>query len=282
MNKNSHIFIAGHKGLVGSAVVKNLTDKGYINLHYQTKKTLNLKNTNKVENYFKKNKIEYLIMSAALAGGILANQKYPVEFFNENILIQNSLLNSALKLKIKRTIFLGTSCIYPNNVRTPIKESSLLTGKLHPTNEAYAIAKIAGIKLCEALYNQYKLDVVAVMPTNLYGPNDRYDKVFSHVIPAMLLKFINAKKKKSKKVEIWGDGTPLREFLYSGDLAEAIYLILKSSQKKLIKISENNFPLINIGSNDIYSIRDLAYLIKSKVGYEGSIYFNKNFPNGVF
>jgi GDP-L-fucose synthase len=282
MNKNSHIFIAGHKGLVGSAVVKNLTDKGYINLHYQTKKTLNLKNTNKVENYFKKNKIEYLIMSAALAGGILANQKYPVEFFNENILIQNSLLNSALKLKIKRTIFLGTSCIYPNNVRTPIKESSLLTGKLHPTNEAYAIAKIAGIKLCEALYNQYKLDVVAVMPTNLYGPNDRYDKVFSHVIPAMLLKFINAKKKKSKKVEIWGDGTPLREFLYSGDLAEAIYLILKSSQKKLIKISENNFPLINIGSNDIYSIRDLAYLIKSKIAYQGDIIFNKNFPNGVF
>jgi GDP-L-fucose synthase len=195
MNKNSHIFIAGHKGLVGSAVLKNLTDKGYVNLYYQTKKTLNLKNINKVENYFKKNKIEYLIMSAALAGGILANQKYPVEFFNENILIQNSLLNSALKLKIKITIFLGTSCIYPNNVRTPIKESSLLAGKLHPTNEAYAIAKIAGIKLCEAIYNQYKLDVVAVMPTNLYGPNDRYDKVFSHVIPAMLLKFINAKKK---------------------------------------------------------------------------------------
>lgn len=282
MNKNSHIFIAGHKGLVGSAVIKNLKNKGYKKLYYETKKTLDLKNTKKVENYFKKKKIEYLVMSAALAGGILANQKYPVQFFNENILIQNSLLNSALKLKIKRTIFLGTSCIYPNNIKTPIKESSLLAGKLHPTNEAYAIAKIAGIKLCEAIYNQYKLDVVAIMPTNLYGPNDRYDKVYSHVIPAMLLKFINAKKKKLKKVEIWGDGTPLREFLYSDDLAEAIHLILSSSQKKLIKICGNRFPLINIGSNDIYSIRDLAYLIKSKIAYQGDIFFNKNFPNGVF
>lgn len=282
MNKNSHIFIAGHKGLVGSAVIKNLKNKGYKKLYYETKKTLDLKNTKKVENYFKKKKIEYLVMSAALAGGILANQKYPVQFFNENILIQNSLLNSALKLKIKRTIFLGTSCIYPNNIKTPIKESSLLAGKLHPTNEAYAIAKIAGIKLCEAIYNQYKLDVVAIMPTNLYGPNDRYDKVYSHVIPAMLLKFINAKKKKLKKVEIWGDGTPLREFLYSDDLAEAIHLILTLSQKKIIKISGNRFPLINIGSNDIYSIRDLAYLIKSKIAYQGDIIFNKNFPNGAF
>jgi GDP-L-fucose synthase len=281
MNKNSRIFIAGHKGLVGSAVYRNLKSKGYKNLIVITKQKLNLKNQFKVEQFFKKKKIEYMIICAALAGGIIANSKYPVEFFNENILIQNSLLNSALKFKLKRTIFLGTSCIYPNNIKTPIKEEYLMRGQLHKTNEAYAIAKIAGIFLCKAMFNQYDLDVVAIMPTNIYGINDKYNKELSHVIPAMILKFINAKKNNKKTVELMGDGSPYREFMYSDDLAEAIYIILNSSKKKLIKICNNSFPLINIGTGEIYSIKKLALNIKKKIEYTGKIFFNKKFPNGV-
>jgi GDP-L-fucose synthase len=281
MNKNSRIFIAGHNGLVGSAVYRNLKSKGYKNLLVISKKKLNLKNQLKVEQFFKKKKIEYMVICAALAGGIIANSKYPVEFFNENILIQNSLLNSALKFKLKRTIFLGTSCIYPNNVKTPIKEEYLLKGDLHNTNEAYAIAKIAGIKLCKAMYNEYGLDVVAIMPTNIYGINDKYNRELSHVIPAMILKFLDAKRNNKKSVELMGDGSPNREFMYSDDLAEAIYIILNSSKKKLSKICNNNFPLINIGTGEIYSIKKLALKIKNKIGYKGNIFFNKKFPNGM-
>jgi len=281
MNKNSRIFIAGHKGLVGSAVYRSLLKKGYKKLYVVSKSKLDLKDSNKVEIYFKKNRIEYLIICAARAGGILANSQYPVEFFNENILIQNSLLNAALKFKIKRTIFLGTSCIYPFKTKTPIKEEALLTGNLHPSNEGYAIAKIAGIQLCKALYNQYKLDVVALMPTNVYGLNDRYSEEMSHVIPAMILKFIKAKKANNKKVEIWGNGKPKREFIFSDDLAEAIYVILKVSRKSLFNLCNNNFPIINIGTGDIYSINELANIIKIKTGYKGKIFFNKKYPNGV-
>jgi len=281
MNKNSRIFIAGHKGLVGSAVHRDLIKEGYKNLFVISKKKLNLKNTNAVNIFFKKNKIEYLIICAALAGGIVANKIYPVQYFNENILIQNSLLNAALKFKLKRTIFLGTSCIYPHKARTPISEESLLTGKLHPTNEAYALAKISGIHLCKALYSQYNLDIVALMPTNLYGINDRYDPIQSHVIPAMIMKFIDAKRNKQKTVEIWGDGTPEREFLYSDDLAKAIHVILNTSKEKLFKLCNNAFPLINVGSGDIYRIKDLAKLIQNKIGYKGKIVFNKKYPNGV-
>jgi len=281
MNKNSRIFIAGHNGLVGSAVHRLLVRKGYNKIYTASKKKLDLKDAKKVEVFIKNNKIEYLIMCAARAGGILANSRYPVEFFNENILIQNSLLNAALKFRIKRTIFLGTSCIYPDKVRTPIREESLLTGKLHPSNEAYAIAKIAGIKLCDALYHQYKLDVVALMPTNVYGPNDKYSEEMSHVIPAMILKFLKAKKNKQKIIELWGDGSPKREFIFSDDLAEAIYKIIKTSKIKLFKLSKNKFPLINIGTKDIHSIKDLAETIKNKINFRGKIFFNKKYPNGV-
>ena len=222
-----------------------------------------------------------MVICAALAGGIVANSKYPVDFFNENILIQNSLLNAALKFKLKRTIFLGTSCIYPDKAKTPIKEDLLLTGKLHETNEAYAISKIAGIQLCKALYNQYGLDVVALMPTNIYGMNDRYNDEKSHVIPAMILKFLKAKKSNKKIIKIWGDGTPKREFLYSDDLAEAIRIVLNTSNRKLLKLCQNKFPIINIGSGDIYSIKNLANLIKNKVGFKGNIFFDKRYPNGV-
>jgi GDP-L-fucose synthase len=281
INKTSSIFIAGHNGLVGSSVLKNLKDKGYKKIITITKKELDLKDTKKVEIFFKKKKIQYLINCAALAGGIVANQTYPVEFFNENILIQNSLLNLASKFKLKRTIFLGTSCIYPYKTKTPIKEEQLLTGKLHETNEAYAVAKIAGIELCKALYKQHNLDVVALMPTNVYGENDRYHNTNSHVIPGMILKFLEAKKKKLNKVELWGDGSPLREFLHADDLAEAIYKVLITSRKKLIKVCDNNFPILNIGSKDIYSIKMLAELIKKETQFKGKIFFNKSYPNGV-
>ena len=281
MNKNSRIFIAGHKGLVGSALYRNLKLKGYKKILVIPKNKLDLKDQKKVELYFKKNKIEYLIICAALAGGIMANQNYPVQFFNENILIQNSLLNSALKFKLKRTVFLGTSCIYPNESSTPIKEESLLKGYLHKSNEAYAIAKISGIKLCEAMYNQYNLDLVTLMPTNIYGINDRYNEGFSHVIPALIMKFIKAKKNNSKYVEVWGDGSPEREFLFSDDLAEAIYLVLKTSKKKLHILCNNNFPIINVGSKDIYSIKTLTELIAEKINFTGKIIYNKKYPNGV-
>ena len=281
MNKNSRIFISGHNGLVGSAVYRNLKRNGYKNLIVVSKNNLDLKNSIKVNLFFKKNRIEYMIMCAAKAGGIVANKNYPVDFFNENILIQNSLLNAALKFRLKRTIFLGTSCIYPTKAAVPIKEDYLFTGKLHKTNEAYAVAKIAGITLCKALYEQYGLDLVALMPTNIYGINDKYDAEKSHVIPGMILKFLEAKKNNKKEIVLWGDGSPKREFLYSDDLAEAIRIILNTSKKKLFTLCEKNFPIINIGSGDVYSIKDLANIIKNKINYKGSIYFDKNFPNGT-
>jgi GDP-L-fucose synthase len=281
VNKDSRIFIAGHNGLVGSAVYRNLKNKGYKNLIIISKKKLDLKNQKKVELFFRKKSVEYLVICAALAGGVVANNTYPVEFFNENILIQNSLLNAALKFRIKRTIFLGTSCIYPYKSRIPIKEDFLLKGHLHETNEAYAIAKIAGIKLSKAMYREYGLDVVALMPTNIYGINDKYDEFTSHVIPGMIKKFISAKNKNKNIIELWGNGKPVREFLCSDDLAEAIYKVLKSSKKRLFEICNNNFPIFNVGSGDIYTIKQLAELIKNKTEFRGKIFFNKNFPNGV-
>ena len=234
-----------------------------------------------MKSILKKKKIEYLIICAALAGGILANIRYPVEFFNENINIQNSLLNAALKFKLKRTVFLGTSCIYPYKTKTPIKEDQLLSGKLHPSNEAYAIAKIAGIKLCEALYKQHNLDIIALMPTNVFGLNDKYSEKDSHVIPALILKFLKAKKENKKIVEVWGDGSAEREFIFSDDLAEVIYILLNISKNKIFKICNNSFPVINVGTGDIYSIKKLVNIIANKVGYEGKIIFNKKYPNGV-
>ena len=281
MNKNSKIFIAGHNGLVGSAVYRLFKSKGFKNLVTISKKKLDLKDSRKVENFFKKKKIEYLIIAAAKAGGIVANRSYPVDFFNENILIQNSLLNCAHKFKIKKTIFLGTSCIYPSSSRTPIKEEYLLNGKLHETNKAYAVAKIAGIELSRALFNQYNLDIIALMPTNIYGINDKFDKVNSHVIPGMLLKFLYAKKNNLSKIELWGDGTPEREFLNSDDLARAIFRILTVSKYELNRLFKKQFPIINVGSGDIWTIKDLAYLIKQKTNYLGKIIFNKKFPNGT-
>ena len=281
MNKNSKIFITGHAGLVGSALYKNLIRNGYKNIIIAKKTKLDLRNLKKVNFFFKKKKIEYLVMCAAKVGGIMDNLTNIVDYYNDNILIQNNLLNAALKFRVKKTIFLGTSCIYPESAKIPILEDSLFSGKLNYTNEGYAVAKLAGITLSKILYNQYGLDIVALMPTNIYGPNDKYNEIKSHVIPALILKFLNAKRKNLTHVKLWGDGSPQREFLYSEDLAEAIRIVLNTSKEKLFNLCKKNFPIINIGSGDIYSIKELASTIAKKIDYRGKIYFDKSYPNGT-
>ncbi len=281
MNKNSNIFLAGHRGLVGSEILKILKEKKYKNIITAQRDKLDLTNFSKVEKFFKNKKIDYLIMAAAKAGGILANSTYQKDFFFNNIEIQNNLLKLALTKKIKRTIFLGTSCIYPKFAKNPIKEDYLLTGKLEKTNQCYAIAKIAGIKLCEALYENHNLDIVCLMPTNIYGINDNFDKFNGHVIPAMIKKFLDAKRKKSKKIKLLGTGRPIREFLFSSDLARAIYLTLNINKKKLVNICGKRLPIMNIGSGESISILKLSKLIGRITGYKGKIYFDKNFPDGT-
>ena len=281
MNKNSTIFLAGHKGLVGSEVLKILRKKKYKNIITARRNELDLTNLNKVEKFFYKKKIDYLIMAAAKAGGILANSNYQKDFFFNNIEIQNNLLKLALRKKVKRTIFLGTSCIYPKFAKNPIKEDYLLTGKLEKTNQCYAIAKIAGIKLCEALHENHNLDIVCLMPTNIYGINDNFDKFSGHVIPAMITKFLDAKKKKIKKIKLLGTGKPIREFLFSSDLARAIYLSLNVNKKNLANICGKKLPIMNVGSGESVSISKLSKLIAKITGYKGRIYFDKNFPDGT-
>jgi len=280
INKYSKIFIAGHNGLVGSSVNNLLIKKDFKKIITVNRKQLDLTNTKKVFEFFKRNKIEFVIICAARVGGIMANSTYPTEFLMENIDMQNNILKASIKYSIKRVIFLGSSCIYPKISKTPIKEISLLSGKLETTNEAYALAKIAGIKASEYMYHQYKRDIVCLMPTNIYGINDNFNEFSGHVIPGMISKFIRANKE-VKSVNLLGTGKPLREFLYVDDLAEAILLVLKSTKNKLKKISDNSFPIINVGSNEIISIRKLAYLIKKKIGFKGKIKFNSKFPDGT-
>ena len=282
MRKNDKIFIAGHKGLVGSAVYELLRKKGYNNLIVIDRKKLDLKDYKKVFRFFKKKKIDYMIMAAAKAGGIIANSSNQKDFFLENIEIQNSLLKLALEKKIKRTIFLGTSCIYPKFSKIPIKEEDLLTGKLEKTNQCYAIAKIAGIKLSEALFEDYKLDLVCLMPTNVYGINDNFDKLNGHVIPAMISKFIYAKNKNQKKIKLLGTGRPIREFIHSNDLANAILISLNTPKSKLKKIFKSSLPIINVGTGESISILNLAKTISKLVNYRGKILFDKNYPDGTF
>ena len=282
MNKNDHIFIAGHKGLVGSSVLKLLKEKGFKNLITIEKKKIDLRDTKKLFKFFENKKIDYMIMSAARAGGIIANSSNQKDFFLENIEIQNSLLKLALKKKVKRTIYLGTSCIYPKFAKTPIKEESLLTGKLEKTNQCYAIAKIAGIKLCEALFEDYKLDIICLMPTNVYGINDNFNKTNGHVIPAMIKKIEEAKLQNKKFVKLLGTGKPLREFIHSDDLASAICFCLKLKRSKLQKKFKKSLPIINVGTGDEISIYKLSKLIKDYVGYYGKILFDKSSPDGTY
>ena len=282
MKKSDKIYIAGHNGLVGSSVFNLLKKNGFKNLITVDRKKLDLRDFQKVDKYFKHKKIDYMIMSAARAGGILANSQNQKDFFLDNVEIQNSLLKLSLKKKIKRTIFLGTSCIYPKFSKTPIKEDSLLKGSLEKTNQCYAIAKISGIKLCETLYEDHNLDIICLMPTNVYGLRDNFDKVNGHVIPAMISKFIDAKVKNSKTVKLLGTGRPIREFIHSNDLSEAILTCLKLSKSRAKKIFNSKLPIINVGTGENISISKLAKIISKYLAYNGKIKFDQKSPDGTY
>ena len=280
LKKNSKIYLAGHNGLVGSSVHNLLLRHGYKNILCKRKKELDLTDEKKVDIFFKKNKPKYLINCAAKVGGILNNKTYPLEFLLENFLIEKNLLIAAKKYNIERTIFLGSSCIYPKKSKTPIKERYLMSGKLEKTNESYALSKIMGIRLSEILYEKYKKDIICLMPTNLYGKNDNFEVASSHVIPGLISKFLNAKKKKLD-VEVWGSGKPIREFLHVDDLANAIFTTLKVDKKNINKIFKGKLPIINIGSGEFITIKKLSLLIKKITNYKGKIFFNKNYPDGT-
>jgi len=284
MTKISKIYIAGHRGLVGSAIVKNLESKGYTNLVYRTHKELDLLDPNAVAEFFKTEKPEYVILAAAKVGGIVANNTYRADFIYENLQIQNNVIHQSYLNKVEKLLFLGSTCIYPKNAPQPMPEDCLLTDTLEYTNEPYAIAKIAGIKMCESYNIQYGTNFISVMPTNLYGPNDNFDLEKSHVLPALLRKMHEAKLNNTPQVEIWGSGKPRREFLYSEDMADACVFILENRDFK-DTYDENQKEIrnthINIGTGVDISIKELALTIKKIVGYQGELYFNDTKPDGT-
>ena len=271
ISKSTKIYIAGHKGMVGSALWRALSSKGYKNLLGRTKEELDLRNQKDVNRFYKLENPEVVINAAAKVGGILANSDFPYQFLMENMLIQNNLIHEGFKSEIKKFIFLGSSCVYPKFATQPIKEEYLLTNSLEPSNEHYAIAKIAGIKACQSIRKQFGKDYVSLMPTNLYGYNDNFDLRSSHVIPAMIRKFHNAKKNANITVKLWGSGTPLREFLFVDDLAEAIILFLENDVLD---------DIYNIGSGKEITINELAKTIKRIVGYSGDIVWDSSKPDG--
>jgi GDP-L-fucose synthase len=272
MEKNSKIYIAGHRGLVGSAIVRNLKDKGYNNIIGRTHKELDLTNQEAVEQFFKEEKPEYVFLAAAKVGGIGANSAYPADFIMENLLIQCNVIKSAFNSKVKKLMFLGSSCIYPKLCPQPIKEEYLLSGYLEQTNEAYALAKISGLKMCQYYNEQYHTNYISVMPTNLYGPNDNYDLNNSHVLPALIRKMHESKIENKPYVEIWGTGKPLREFLYVDDMADACVYLMQ-------RYEGNEF--FNVGTGNEVSIKELAEIIKNVVGFKGELKFNSNKPDGT-
>ena len=283
MNKNSKIYVAGHRGLVGSAIVRELKRQGYSNIIYKTHSELDLCRQNQVESFFETEKPEYVFLAAAKVGGIVANNTYRADFIYKNLQMQNNIIHYSFLNQVKKLLFLGSSCIYPKNAPQPMKEDSLLTSPLEYTNEPYAIAKIAGIKMCESYNIQYGTNFISVMPTNLYGQNDNFDLETSHVLPALIRKFHEAKVKNMDEVVVWGTGKPRREFLYVDDLADALVYLLKNvdfsdiiKDKKEIRNTQ-----INIGTGKDISIKELAYLIKSIVGFEGNICFDKSKPDGT-
>ena len=272
MNLNDKIYIAGHRGMVGSAILRQLKAKGYKNFVLKTSSELDLRNQQEVAGFFAQEKPDYVFLAAAKVGGIVANNTYRADFIYENLMIQNNVIHQAYVNKVKKLMFLGSSCIYPKLAPQPLKEEYLLTGVLEPTNEPYAIAKIAGIKMCDAYRDQYGCNFISVMPTNLYGPNDNYDLNESHVLPAMLRKFIIAKRNSDAAVTIWGSGSPKREFLHADDLAQACLFLMESY---------NEAGLVNIGIGDDISILELAQLVKKTVGFEGKILTDTTKPDGT-
>lgn len=272
MKKYDKIYIAGHRGMVGSAIVRKLRRESYQNLLLFTSSELDLRDQKAVETFFKIEQPQYVFLAAAKVGGILANNDYPADFIYENLAIQNNVIHQSYISGVKKLLFLGSSCIYPKLAPQPLKEDYLLTGPLEPTNDAYAIAKIAGIKMCQSYHKQYGCNFIAAMPTNLYGPGDNYDLKNSHVLPALLRKFHEAKINKEPSVSIWGSGTPRREFLHADDLADALYYLM---------MNYNSPDFVNVGTGIDISIRELAELIQKITGYEGRLEFDSTKPDGT-
>jgi GDP-L-fucose synthase len=272
VNKSAKVYIAGHRGMVGSAIHRRLLNDGFTNFVFKTSKELDLRNQQHVNAFFVKEKPDYVFLAAAKVGGIVANNTYRAEFIYDNLMIQNNVIHAAYRNKVTKLMFLGSSCIYPKFAEQPMKEDALLTGTLEPTNEPYAIAKIAGIKMCDAYRSQYGCNFISVMPTNLYGPNDNYDLEKSHVLPALIRKFHTAKKNNEPSVMMWGTGTPKREFLHADDLADACYYLMQTYEAE---------GPINIGVGDDIAIKDLALLVKKIVGYEGEIVHDLTKPDGT-
>lgn len=283
MDNQSRIYIAGHRGLAGSAILRRFQAAGYKNLLTCTHKELDLTRQNATEKFFKTHHPEYVVMAAAKVGGILANDTYPADFIYQNLSIQTNIIQAAHQSGVQRLIFLGSSCIYPRKCPQPMKESHLLTGPLEATNEPYAVAKIAGIKMCQSYNRQYDTRFLAVMPTNLYGPNDNYDLETSHAMAALIRKFHEAKVNGRETVEIWGTGTPRREFLHANDLAEAVFFIMGLPDEAFDGLVFNfEAPLVNVGVGQDISIGELGDLVKAIVGFSGEIVFDKSKPDGTF
>lgn len=272
MDFEDKIYVAGHNGLVGSAIVRNLLQNGYKNIIYKSSKELDLRNQSAVNLFFENEKPDYVFVAAAKVGGILANNSFPAEFIYDNLMIESNIINAAYLNNVKKLLFLGSSCIYPKKAQQPIREEYLLTGPLEPTNEAYALAKISGIALCKFYRRQYGCDFISAMPTNLYGINDNFDLNSSHVLPALIRKFHEAKMESKNEVVIWGTGAPLREFLFVDDLADALLVLMKKYSDEMH---------INVGTGEDISIADLAQTIKTVVGFNGNIVYDKSKPDGT-
>ena len=272
MNKNSKIYVAGYRGLVGSAIYRKLQAEGHTNIIVSNSSELDLRNTVDVNEFFRKHQPEYVFLAAAKVGGILANNEYPADFLYDNLMVQNNVIDASYRYKVQKLLFLGSSCIYPKFAPQPLREEMLLSGYLEPTNEAYAIAKIAGIKLCQAHFKQHGCRFISVMPTNLYGIGDNYHSENAHVLPALLRRFHEAKENYLEEVVIWGTGTPLREFMFADDLGAACYFLMQRYEKP---------DIINVGTGEETSILDLAHLIAEIVGYNGRIGFDRSKPDGT-
>lgn len=283
MDKHAKIFVAGHRGMVGSAIVSHLQDEGYTNLLLRTRTELDLRNQAAVEAFFREEQPEYVFLAAATVGGIMANSSYKADFIYDNLMIQTNIIHNAWLNDVKRLLFLGSTCIYPKHAPQPIKEEHLLTSPLEPSNDAYAVAKIAGIYQCRSYNQQYGTKYLAAMPNNLYGTNDNFDLEKSHVLPALMRKFHEAKLSGDSRVTVWGSGTPLREFLHVDDLADACMFLMNLEEAAYDGILDDGAApaLINVGSGEEVTIRDLALLIKHVVGFEGELVFDAGKPDGT-